>query len=132
MHAALQYCITVLHWTHSSAWRGADAHSSYKGHAKFNMNTFRELNAHAMDMDTEASFEMVNSTTFDSASRELDTVDAVEVNSVQNDDSVVRKIVRKQKLEGNEYVASELAQIFRQRKAKNGRAKYWDLLSVDV
>jgi hypothetical protein len=81
---------------------------------------------------TEVSFEMVNSATCDSLSGELDTDDVAETNRVQIDDIVVRKIVRKQKLDRKEYVASELAQILRQRKAKNGRAKYWDLLSVDI
>jgi hypothetical protein len=44
----------------------------------------------------------------------------------------VRKVVRKHKLEKEEYTASDLAMPLRQRKNKAGHAKYWDSLAVDT
>jgi hypothetical protein len=46
-------------------------------------------------------------------------------------ETVARKVVRKQKLEGKEYTASEIAELLCGRKNK-GQARYWDKLAVDV
>jgi hypothetical protein len=44
----------------------------------------------------------------------------------------VRKVSRTQKLDGKECAASKLADVLRLRKLKNGHAKYWDQLAVDI
>jgi hypothetical protein len=43
-----------------------------------------------------------------------------------------RKVVRRQKLDGKELAAEDLALRLRQRKFRKKRSAYWDLLSVDI
>jgi hypothetical protein len=59
----------------------------------------------------------------------------VEVESIElasnSSQTVSRKVVRKQKHEGKEYAASDLADLLRVRKAK-GQAKYWEKLAIEI
>jgi hypothetical protein len=78
----------------------------------------------------------INMDEFVAASSERSAVvpsDVDDVDDVHDDlDHRARECARTQKMEGKQYIASDLAALLRQRKRKAGHAKYWEMLAVDI
>jgi hypothetical protein len=70
---------------------------------------------------------------FVAASSERSAEVPSDVDDVDDDlDHRARKCARTQKMDGKQYIASDLAALLRQRKRKAGHAKYWEMLAVDI